>query len=96
MVWVRHPSIFSRHKQLPLLSYESTHTLKMNNLIKPVVYRKGGEFMYGCFGGYTRWAVVFLIIFVLFFLLVPHGYGGGVVAAGGYGGGVIAGGGYGY
>ena len=23
----------------------------------------------GCFGGYTRWAVVFLIIFVLFFLL---------------------------
>lgn len=31
--------------------------------------------MYGVFGGYTRWAVVFLIIFVLFFLLVP-GYGG--------------------
>jgi hypothetical protein len=30
--------------------------------------------MYGVFGGYTRWAVVFLIIFVLFFLLVP-GYG---------------------
>lgn len=27
--------------------------------------------MYGAFGGYTRWAVVFLIIFVLFFLLVP-------------------------
>lgn len=27
--------------------------------------------MYGVFGGYTRWAVVFLIIFVLFFLLVP-------------------------
>ncbi|GGJ05960.1 hypothetical protein GCM10010885_13930 [Alicyclobacillus cellulosilyticus] len=25
----------------------------------------------GVFGGYTRWAVVFLIIFVLFFLLVP-------------------------
>ncbi|GLG01922.1 hypothetical protein Alches_19630 [Alicyclobacillus hesperidum subsp. aegles] len=25
----------------------------------------------GTFGGYTRWAVVFLIIFVLFFLLVP-------------------------
>ncbi len=23
-------------------------------------------------GGYTQWAVVFLIIFVLFFLLVPH------------------------
>ena len=33
--------------------------------------------MYGAFGGYTRWAVVFLIIFVLFFLLVPgYGYGG--------------------
>ncbi|TCP53401.1 hypothetical protein EV586_106150 [Tumebacillus sp. BK434] len=32
--------------------------------------------MYGTFGGYTRWAVVFLIIFVLFFLLVP-GYDGG-------------------
>jgi len=27
--------------------------------------------MEGTFGGYTRWAVVFLIIFVLFFLLVP-------------------------
>ncbi|WP_018131647.1 hypothetical protein [Effusibacillus pohliae] len=27
--------------------------------------------MYGIFGGYTRWAVVFLIIFVLFILLVP-------------------------
>jgi hypothetical protein len=25
----------------------------------------------GTFGYYTRWAVVFLIIFVLFFLLVP-------------------------
>lgn len=33
--------------------------------------------MYGAFGGYTRWAVVFLIIFVLFFLLVPgHGWTG--------------------
>lgn len=29
------------------------------------------------FGGYTRWAVVFLIIFVLFLLLVPaFGVGG--------------------
>lgn len=28
----------------------------------------------GVFGGYTRWAVVFLIIFVLFFLLCPTGY----------------------
>ncbi|WP_347436945.1 hypothetical protein [Fodinisporobacter ferrooxydans] len=37
--------------------------------------------MYGIFGGYTRWAVVFLIIFVLFFLLVP-GYGAGAAAAG--------------
>jgi hypothetical protein len=35
---------------------------------------------YGVFGGYTRWAVVFLIIFVLFFLLVPgSGYGAGPV-----------------
>lgn len=33
--------------------------------------------MYGVFGGYTRWAVVFLIIFVLFFLLVPGYLGGG-------------------
>jgi hypothetical protein len=33
--------------------------------------------MYGVFGGYTRWAVVFLIIFVLFFLFVPA-YGGAV------------------
>jgi hypothetical protein len=24
--------------------------------------------------GYTRWAIVFLIIFVLFFLLIPGGY----------------------
>ncbi|EPZ49205.1 hypothetical protein [Alicyclobacillus acidoterrestris] len=32
--------------------------------------------MFGTFGGYTQWAVVFLIIFVLFFLLVPAvGYG---------------------
>ncbi|GMA66296.1 hypothetical protein GCM10025859_67380 [Alicyclobacillus fastidiosus] len=28
--------------------------------------------MDGAFGGYTRWAVVFLIIFVLFILLVPY------------------------
>jgi hypothetical protein len=27
--------------------------------------------MYGVFGGYTRWAIVFLIIFVLFILLTP-------------------------
>ena len=31
--------------------------------------------MYGVFGAYTQWAVVFLIIFVLFILLVP-GYAG--------------------
>lgn len=37
--------------------------------------------MYGAFGGYTRWAVVFLIIFVLFFLLVP-GYLGGAGVSG--------------
>ena len=29
----------------------------------------------GIFGAYTRWAIVFLIIFVLFFLFVPL-YGG--------------------
>ncbi|MCI0184020.1 MAG: hypothetical protein OWR52_13540 [Acidibacillus sp.] len=29
----------------------------------------------GTFGGYTRWAVVFLIIFVLFILLVPGAVG---------------------
>jgi hypothetical protein len=32
---------------------------------------KEGTVMHGIFGGYTRWAVVFLIIFVLFFLFVP-------------------------
>jgi hypothetical protein len=34
----------------------------------------------GCFGGFTRWAVVFLIIFVLFILLVP--FTGGYAGAG--------------
>ena len=29
---------------------------------------------YGAFGGFTHWAIVFLIIFVLFLLLIP-GYG---------------------
>ncbi len=39
----------------------------------------------GVFGGYTRWAVVFLIIFVLFFLFVPGAYGyGGAGAGAGY------------
>lgn len=37
--------------------------------------------MYGVFGNYTRWAVVFLIIFVLFILLVP--YAGAATAAAG-------------
>ncbi|WP_255524595.1 hypothetical protein [Alicyclobacillus sp. SO9] len=27
----------------------------------------------GVLGGYTRWAIVFLIIFVLFMLLIPYG-----------------------
>ncbi|GEO25641.1 hypothetical protein AAC03nite_14260 [Alicyclobacillus acidoterrestris] len=41
--------------------------------------------MYGAFGGYTQWAVVFLIIFVLFFLFVPAvGYGAGSSCAGAY------------
>ncbi|BCJ86674.1 hypothetical protein [Effusibacillus dendaii] len=35
--------------------------------------------MYGTFGYYTQWAVVFLIIFVLFFLLVPYGAGAATV-----------------
>jgi hypothetical protein len=37
----------------------------------------------GCFGGLTRWAVVLLIVFVLFILLVPFGggYAGGHGAA---------------
>lgn len=44
---------------------------------------KGGVRMYGgTFGGYTRWAVVFLIIFVLFFLLVPGAYGAASCAGG--------------
>jgi hypothetical protein len=38
----------------------------------------------GVFGGLTRWAVVFLIIFVLFILLIPHErkYYGGYSGAG--------------
>jgi hypothetical protein len=43
-------------------------------------YGQGVSIMYGIFGGYTRWAVVFLIIFVLFFLLVPA-YGAPTAAA---------------
>jgi hypothetical protein len=31
-----------------------------------------GSIVGGCFGPFTRWAVVFLIIFVLFTLLVPE------------------------
>jgi hypothetical protein len=38
---------------------------------------RGEDLKMGVFGAYTRWAVVFLIIFVLFFLLCPgYGYGG--------------------
>ncbi|MGZ4134087.1 MAG: hypothetical protein ACXVC1_02435, partial [Tumebacillaceae bacterium] len=44
--------------------------------------KRGMYTMYGVFGGYTQWAVVFLIIFVLFFLLVPGmGMGYGAVGA---------------
>jgi hypothetical protein len=42
--------------------------------------RGGCRTVDGCFGPFTRWAVVFLIIFVLFLLLVPYGgYGVGAV-----------------
>jgi hypothetical protein len=51
------------------------------------VLEKGGCAMDGVFGGFTRWAVVFLIIFVLFFLLVP-GMGGYAGAGYGVGAGV--------
>lgn len=34
--------------------------------------------MYGVFGGYTHWAIVFLIIFVLFFLFVPAAGGAAI------------------
>jgi hypothetical protein len=50
-------------------------TLRRRNL-------EGGVSMYGVFGSYTQWAVVFLIIFVLFFLLVPS-YGGAAGAGAG-------------
>lgn len=36
----------------------------------------------GAFGGYTRWAVVFLIIFVLFILLVPYATGASCATGG--------------
>jgi len=39
-----------------------------------------GVKLVGTFGAYTQWAVVFLIIFVLFFLFVPV-YGAGAGAA---------------
>jgi hypothetical protein len=44
------------------------------------ISHEGGIPVYGVFGGYTRWAVVFLIIFVLFFLFVP--VAGAAVAGG--------------
>ena len=59
------------------MMFVQRHTLKH-------VGFRGGISM-GTFGGYTRWAVVFLIIFVLFFLLVPGYYGGGTSCAGGVG-----------
>ena len=51
--------------------------------------RRGCRSLYdgGVFGGFTRWAVVFLIIFVLFFLLVPGFGGGGYAGGGAYGAG---------
>jgi hypothetical protein len=60
-----------------------THGLRTMSR-KPI--RTGGDVMFGggAFGGYTQWAVVFLIIFVLFFLLVPA-FGGGASCAGGAG-----------
>jgi hypothetical protein len=48
-----------------------------------VRYNEGGVVM-GQFGLFTRWAVVFLVIFVLFILLIP-GYGTAGVATGGCG-----------
>ena len=49
--------------------------------------KRWGDSMYGggAFGGYTQWAVVFLIIFVLFILLVPYWGGGGSCAGGAVG-----------
>lgn len=42
-----------------------------------MLVNQGVKNMYdGAFGAYTRWAVVFLIIFVLFILLVPYGTSG--------------------
>lgn len=64
------------------LSIRLSRLLVQGHKVQHVGFR-GGIVMYGgTFGGYTRWAVVFLIIFVLFFLLVP-GYTGGASCAGG-------------
>jgi hypothetical protein len=46
--------------------------LVQGHTLQHVGFRGRISMYYGVFGGYTRWAVVFLIIFVLFFLLVPH------------------------
>ncbi|MFB5193106.1 hypothetical protein [Alicyclobacillus fastidiosus] len=40
--------------------------------------------MYGANDGFTKWAVVFLIIFVLFILLIPYGGGYASSCAGSY------------
>lgn len=52
--------------------------------VQSAIDEKGEICVYdgGAFGGYTRWAVVFLIIFVLFILLVPYWGGGGSCAGG--------------
>ena len=66
-----------------MISIRLSLVLVQGHILQHVSFR-GGILMYGgTFGGYTRWAVVFLIIFVLFFLLVPY-YGGGSCAGGGY------------
>jgi hypothetical protein len=52
---------------LPRQAIVTAHTINQHR------YEGGNSDMYGVFGNYTRWAVVFLIIYVLFFLLVPYG-----------------------
>jgi hypothetical protein len=78
------PGFIRREVGISHLIYAVSHRV-CPTYCRDVVQNKEVNMM-GTFGGYTRWAVVFLIIFVLFFLLVP-GYGGGAVAGGAYGGG---------
>jgi len=56
--------MLTAYRRLPSANLGGPHTVGG-------IQRKGGNHMYGTFGGYTRWAVVFLIIFVLLFLIVP-------------------------